>query len=298
MARGVGGEGGARGGRDPNAGGRSGGRGGGTGNAGERGTLSQQQDRRNTEAARRAGNSAPGVRGAGGGSFVGGTGLTRDKMRTQDQIGANVSKALNDQRGVGDSFLDRIGNMIAGAFGFNEMDPTRPGYSAPGRPGMTGKADWGFDPVGLAGGLAGSAFGIPGLGFVTDQLSSLAGRPLEINMGPSVFGGMPFGGGPLSPGQGGGQMAGNTGNYGGVLSPQPRTPNSAPQVASQPQQGSPMPSYGSWQQPMQWAQPGMSGLSSWGVQPTQPMFGQPLWSPTGQQQWGQRQPRTHTTGWR
>lgn len=184
------------------------------------------------------GFSGGGFGNMGGGSFVGGTGLTRDKMRKQDQIGANVSKALNDQRGVGDSFWDKAWNALAGTVGFNEMDPTRPGYSKPGRPGTTGKADWGFDPAGAIGGAAGLAFGFPGLGMATDYLSSLAGRPLEINMGPEVFSGVP--GSPPS-------LAGGTGNNQGyspfnspVAALQPAKP--AQSVAAQTPQGMRMPS--------------------------------------------------------
>jgi len=295
MARGVGGEGGARGGRDPNAG-SSGPKGGGTGNAGL-GSGSQRHRNRQAEISRVA--KATGTSS----TPVGNTGVSKAGRVSSTALGMS-----RDYRNTGNSAWDNGWNRVASLLGFNEQRPSLKSAldrvnSTPAGQNTDTRAGWGFDPAGLIGGAVGMGLGLPfGGGFIADQLSSLAGRPMEIGLGPSVFGGgwnMPsFGGGPLSPGQGGGQMAGNTGNYGGVLSPQPRTPNSAPQVASQPQQGSPMPSYGSWQQPMQWAQPGMSGLSSWGVQPTQPMFGQPLWSPTGQQQWGQRQPRTHTTGWR
>lgn len=159
----------------------------------------------------------------GSGSFQGGgpNPLTRDKMRTQDQMGAMVSKALDDYNGVGDSFIDKIGNMLARGFGFNEMNPSLPGFGNPGMPGITGKANWGFDPaVGIAGAL-GMGFGFPGTGLVADQLSQWAGRPLEINMGPDVFGS----GGPARPqsvqtaagGPGGGGVppqGGGTGNGG------------------------------------------------------------------------------------
>lgn len=232
MARGLGGEGGARGGRDPNAGGRgdvdrarSNGNGGFGGGIGNRGTLAQQQDRINQENARRAGNSAPGVRGQafGGGSFGGQVpgAPTRDQVQTQDRIAANVAKAQRDYEGRDDSFIDRVGNLIASGFGFNEMDPTQPGYSAPGAPGMTGRADWGFDPVGALAGMAGTAFGVPGVGLVADQLSSLAGRPLEMNMGPDVLApdANTTGTAPTEPGGISTASAGTFGGAGGAPTP-------------------------------------------------------------------------------
>ncbi len=210
-----------------------------------RGNRDRDRPDREKKAAEARNREAMGrARGGGSGSFQGGSGLTRDKMRAQDQIGANVAQAQRDYQGRGDSFIDRVGNAFAGAFGFNEMDPTRPGYSAPGRPGMTGRADWGFDPVGLAGGLAGSAFGIPGLGFVADQLSSLAGRPLEMNMGPSVFGGQ-SGSVRTTPSAGGfgRQMGGGTGNgqWGGYGNMAQRPKAAQSSIPSQSNQWGPAP---------------------------------------------------------
>lgn len=100
------------------------------------------------------------------------------------------SSAMRDYRNIDNTPLDDFGNFLAGLFGFHEMNPnaarskTTPGSSVPGV-----GADWGFDPVGLIAGGIGTGFGVPAMGFVGDQLSSWAGRPFEINMGPSVFGG-------------------------------------------------------------------------------------------------------------
>jgi hypothetical protein len=128
--------------------------------------------------------------GRGGGTFVGGSGLTRDTMQQQDQTGANVAAAQRDFRNEGNSFGDDLGNMIAGFMGLNEQDPTVPGFSQPGMPGTTGRANWGLDPAGALGGAAGMALGVPFVGgFLADQLSAALGRPLEVSLGPDVFGG-------------------------------------------------------------------------------------------------------------
>lgn len=202
MARGVGGEGGAAGGRDPNAGGRGGGggqggRGGGSfgerfnvgdfgggsrGVGGEGGARGGRDPQGGARAGGGTGNS-----GRGGGTFQGGTGLTRDTMAGQDQVGANVAAAQNDFNDTDNSFGDDIGNMMASFLGFNEQDPTVPGYSGPGMPGQTARAGWGFDPAGLIGGAAGMGFGLPLTGFLADQASALLGRPLEVSLGPDVF---------------------------------------------------------------------------------------------------------------
>lgn len=134
------------------------------------------------------GGGAPATQGGhGGGTFQGGTGLTRDQMVEQDRIGANVAEAQNDYNDQGNSLVDQIGNFLAGLGGFNEMDPTRPGYSDPGAPGQTGRADWGFDPAAALGSAAGLGFGIPLTGLLADQISSAFGRPLEVNLGPDVI---------------------------------------------------------------------------------------------------------------
>jgi hypothetical protein len=96
---------------------------------------------------------------------------------------ANASAALNDFYNTGGGFGNKLGNALAANFGFRERNPvTDPNWN--GGP----NAGWGFDPAGLAGGIAGMAMGVPGLGMVTDQISGALGRPGEIAMGPSVFG--------------------------------------------------------------------------------------------------------------
>jgi len=90
-----------------------------------------------------------------------------------------------------DDFLDKIGNFVASVFGFDEKNPViDPDYNAPGNPVGLG-ANWGFDPLKL--GLLIGGFANP----VVNALSYLYGAykwlggpaPIDINMGPSVFGG-------------------------------------------------------------------------------------------------------------
>lgn len=126
----------------------------------------------------------------------------------------------NDGAGIGDSIANRIASLL----GFNEQRPTMQtavdrvrGTANPTQNGLDNRAGWGFDPAGLIGGGLGMAAGLPfGGGFIADMISSQMGRPLEIGMGPSVFGGgfnMPsFGGGQSS---GGVQTASGVGGFGG-----------------------------------------------------------------------------------
>lgn len=191
----VGGEQAARGRGDGSGGnrGQGGGQGGRGGSFG--GGLSGHPGRIGGEQAARASNTAraadrPSAGGRGGGTFVGGTGTTRDTMQQQDQIGANVSNAQRDFNDEGNGFLDNVGNHIASMLGFNQIDPTQPGFSGPGMPGQTGRADWGLDPAGAIGGALGTAFGVPFVGgFLADQISAALGRPMEMNLGPDVLGG-------------------------------------------------------------------------------------------------------------
>lgn len=122
-----------------------------------------------------------------------------------------------DYRNVGNSFGENVGNRLAGLFGFNEQPPSlsaaakRVDQTAPGM--VTDKrAGWGFDPAPALGMALGGAFGVPLVGTVTDYLSKMAGRPLEMSMGPSVFGGGPSYGG-TAPGMGP-SMANRFGNTG------------------------------------------------------------------------------------
>lgn len=105
-----------------------------------------------------------------------------------------------DYRNVGNSLGENFGNRLAGLFGFNEQRPSLAAAAArvdETTPGMVTdrRAGWGFDPAAMIGSIGGAALGIPFAGFATDYLSKLAGRPMEIGMGPSVFGGGPSYGG-------------------------------------------------------------------------------------------------------
>jgi hypothetical protein len=88
-----------------------------------------------------------------------------------------------------DTFWDSVGNFFASWAGFNEINPLEdPTYNTPENPAGFG-ATWGFDPAGLIGSLAGMAVGLPfGGGILGDLISRVLGRPLEIPIGPSVFG--------------------------------------------------------------------------------------------------------------
>ena len=103
------------------------------------------------------------------------------------RLNLSTVAARNDYDNLGNSFLDTLGNLIAGIFGFSEINPDSYAPSTPG------SADWGFDPIGMGLGLAGSAVGIPGLGTAYGALGDLTGGATsdygKINLGPRVFGG-------------------------------------------------------------------------------------------------------------
>lgn len=142
----------------------------------------------------------------GSGSFQSGTGVdgksqTRETSSwggspsygggSMNEIGSKVSKAIDDYKGLGDTFLDKVGNFIGGMFGFNEIDPSLPGFSK-GTPAKTGMADWGLDPLGAILGGVGMGFGVPGVGALYGLGKYATGwAGPQINMGPSVFGGPP-----------------------------------------------------------------------------------------------------------
>jgi hypothetical protein len=88
-----------------------------------------------------------------------------------------------------DTFWDKLGNWLASFAGFNEINPLEDkSYNLPGNPAGQG-ANWGFDPAGLIGSLIGMGVGLPfGGGVIADFISRMFGRPLEIPIGPSVFG--------------------------------------------------------------------------------------------------------------
>ena len=109
---------------------------------------------------------------------------------------------FSDQQNLDATPGEKWGNRVANIFGFHE----RPTTFDPKN--MNNKADWGLDPVGLLGGMAGTAFGMPGLGLLAGGVSGLLGHPLEFNLGPDVFGGP----GPSSgPGPGTGPSGGSWG---------------------------------------------------------------------------------------
>ena len=130
--------------------------------------------------------------GNGGGYSAGGASgryNSRSQLAQKNPITSDALDRVRDYEDVDNGFFDNVGNMLAGAFGFNEMDPTitsREALMAGRRPGQ--HADWGYDPAGTIGSLAGMALGIPGMGLLADQISRFAGRPLEVNLGPSVIG--------------------------------------------------------------------------------------------------------------
>jgi hypothetical protein len=286
MTRGVGGEGGARGGRDPNAGGRGGSKGGGTGNAGERGTRSQQQDRRNLDAARRAGNAAPGV---GANNNRGTLSQQQDRINQNRALArsntapgvGNYSDAMNDFNNVGQGFFDdplgAIGRFFGSGFGVGEIDPsTQAPKSFLGR----NTASWGVDPIGAALGIGGSFFGpagtlVSGLYNRGKSIAGWQGPMIAFDGNQPVTGGfnMPsFGGssGGVQTASGAGGFGGQAtrggtgnGNYGGYSPFRSHTtgnPNIRKPVTSIPQQTAQKP-----QNP--YAQPWGQGYSPFGSPP-------------------------------
>lgn len=187
-------------------------------------------------------------------------------------MAGRVSSALQgmarDYRDVGNTPVENFGNRLASLMGFNQQRPTMQGALDRVNQTPTGqvtdrRAGWGFDPAGLIGSALGMATGIPfGPGLVFDQLSQMAGRPMEIGMGPSVFGGGPSGGSfstasGAAPGRVGGTgMGGADGRVAiggrpapGVLAPPPQpTPPASPPGAPGGGALPPMPQF-------QWAQP-------------------------------------------
>lgn len=132
------------GGQGPNASGGS--------KSGERGTASQQQDRRNYEAARAKGNVGPGVKGS-----------AADRASTAGMSPTDVARAAinrkaatKDFQDVDNTFLDEVGNFFAGLMGFQEMNPTQSPLGD--FVDVNQKAQWGIDPIGAGLSLAGLAF--------------------------------------------------------------------------------------------------------------------------------------------
>lgn len=131
------------------------------------------------------------------GTTVGGMGtdpygrgnVARNNLSHNNQV--NVGKAYRDYVGADDSFLDRIGNALAGMVGAGEIDPTNPDANpSTGRaaPSVTGRSNWGWDPVQGLATVAGAATGLP-LGAGYNLATRTFGHPIDINMGPDFFGG-------------------------------------------------------------------------------------------------------------
>ena len=152
---------------------------------GNRESLGRDRERRDRDARDRAGR--------GSGTFSGGgpAPRTRDQMMAQDALGARVAKALGDYKGVNDSPWDKAWNKVAGFLGAEEEDPSLPGFSAPGMPGITGRANWSWDPVTALGNVGSTVAGIPFAGSFIQGASSLAGRPAAVPLGPDFFGPSP-----------------------------------------------------------------------------------------------------------
>jgi hypothetical protein len=206
---------GTGGGRGANGGNGQGGRGGGSFGGFGGGSFSHRD--RTTSAGRAAGAAGPTARdrAAGGGTGQSGRGGQTFQGETprysdaRDDPAAKENTARNqDAQNIGESWgdgLPGIGNEIAHLFGgflglgereedFTEtaMDMSRPNYNGPaGGPGTggTNSANWGFDPVGALVGIGGMLGGLPaGPGLIADWASQQLGRPLDVNLGRTVFG--------------------------------------------------------------------------------------------------------------
>lgn len=123
-------------------------------------------------------------------------GMTPDQMT---QAAGNMGTANHDYQDEGNSTLDNIGNFLASQFGFNEMDPTNPNKNSLKSFLNNDRANWGFDPSGAIGTAVGAAAGVPLLGTAFNLASKILDRPLEIGLGPDVFGGQPPATGGPSP---------------------------------------------------------------------------------------------------
>ncbi len=193
------------------------------GNSGQRGTMGQQQDRRNMANARGMGNAAPGV---GANNNRGTLAQQQDRINMNRALArsntapgvGNYSKAMDDYNNVGQGFFDdplgAIGRFFGSGFGVGEIDPrTQQNKSFIDRT----TASWGVDPIGAALGIGGM-FGGP-IGTLASGLynrgKSIAGwqgpmiafdgnQPVGSPNNPS-YGGMS--GGPLGGGNGNGQLA-------------------------------------------------------------------------------------------
>lgn len=195
MTQGVGGEGGAHGGRDPNAGGKGPKGGGGNGaGKGPRGVGGEggAQGGRDPQAGAPAGRGPGGHGGQGAvGSATAADRLMADKYGVSpdryNQETTDYRDRLTDAYGTDDSMMDVIGNFLGSMVGFNEQTPDEVDFDPQNPTGPD--VSWGFDPVGPMASAAGMLLGGPlGPGLVADKISEYFGRPLEVDLGPSVFG--------------------------------------------------------------------------------------------------------------
>lgn len=112
--------------------------------------------------------------------------------QNQNGTGWNNADAMAraDVNDEGNSTMDNIGNFIGSLFGGYQQAPSTPIGAPMPTGGWQTDANWGVDPAGLVGGIAGAAFGIPGLGTVIGQISALLGHPFGINLGPNPLQGL------------------------------------------------------------------------------------------------------------
>lgn len=145
---------------------------------------------------------------APGGAFGGGTGAhgvsigagpRGANLHETSPITANANDRVNDYEDRDNSFIDDVGNFLAGTMGLHEINPVKSNVAALQDNSVPNPhADWGWDPASTIGSLAGMAVGMPvGPGMIADKVSALFGRPLEVNLGPAVFGA--FGDQPTAP---------------------------------------------------------------------------------------------------
>ncbi|MFZ5789781.1 MAG: hypothetical protein ACOY3L_03685 [Pseudomonadota bacterium] len=162
------------------------------------------------------------TRNAGYGRGFDASGLTGDGSAPLSELQAQTRAAYNrakaDYNNEGNTGLDAIGNAIAAALGFGEIDPATQGYGHFAPDPVTGaphapKADWGVDVGGWAAGLAGLALRAPlGAAYALSKRAGLLDPGFGVvNVGPSVLGGSSNGGLTGSSGIG----AGQAGGYGG-----------------------------------------------------------------------------------
>lgn len=126
---------------------------------------------------------------------IGNSGRTEAGL-TQDAL-MGMQRDYNNE---GNSGLENFGNFGAGLLGFHEQRPTA--LSAldrvrstvnPTANGLDTRASWGFDPIGALAGIGGLALGVPALGVPAGMISRALDYPLDIELGPDVFGGTPSG---------------------------------------------------------------------------------------------------------